>query len=169
MRFLLAAALLLFSGSQSAPDRPYVLKGEAPGMTLKQFKSNHKHADCLKHSATLTSCHVTDGVSFAGVPANTFKGCTMPECTYQGIFADFVDDRMVRLRYAILLGSAAPIIAALKSKYGQPVKSTETSATWKNSIAYLSVSEAWGLQRDSLDSYTDITSALNDIGQGKDI
>src|SRR5260370_40221344 len=127
--------MILFSVPQSASDLPYEMKGESPGMTLKQFKSNHKHADCSKHSAALTNCHVTDGVSFAGVPAYT--GC--PECTNQGIFADFVNDRMVRLRYGVSLGSAKKVIGALKTKYGEPVKSSETSATWINSVGYLNV------------------------------
>ena len=73
MRFLLATAALLFSLPQSA-DQPYELKGEAPGMTLKQFRTGHKHAECSKQSATLTTCHVYDGVSFAGVIAYTFRG-----------------------------------------------------------------------------------------------
>src|SRR5437660_12599285 len=87
---LLVAALLLFSASQSSSDQPYELKGEAPGITLKQFKSNHKHADCMKQSETLVHCHVWNDVSFSGVAAKTFKGCPLPECTYQGIFADFI-------------------------------------------------------------------------------
>lgn len=176
MRLLLTTAALLFSLPQSA-DQPYELKGESPGITLKQFKSNHKHAECSRQSATLTRCHVYDGVSFAGVPANTFKGCATPECAFQGIFADFVDERMVRLRYGVSMGSANKIIAALKSKYGEPTKSIEnpnmpgtlSSATWRNSVGYLSVSDAWAPANRPLDSYTDITSALNDTGEGKDI
>jgi hypothetical protein len=159
MQSLLVTALILFNVSQSTSDQPYELKGEAPGMTLKQFKANHKHADCLKHSTALTSCHVTDGVSFAGVPAYTAKGCS--ECDFQGIFADFINDRIVRLRYGVSLGSAKKIIAALKTKYGEPIKSTETTATWRNSVGYLTVSED--------DKYTEITSALNDGGKNKDI
>jgi hypothetical protein len=158
MRLLLATVAMLFSIPQSA-DQPYELKGEAPSMTLKQFKANHKHADCSKHSTALTSCHVTDGVSFAGVPAYTANGCA--ECDFQGIFADFIDDRMVRLRYGVSLGSAKKIIAALKTKYGEPIRSTETTATWRNAVGYLTVSED--------DKYTEITSALNDSGQNKDI
>jgi hypothetical protein len=155
---LLSVALLLACTPQTASDRPYELKGEAPGMTLKQFKSNHKHAECVKHGAALTSCRVTEGVSFAGVPAFTARGCA--ECVYQGIFADFVDDRMVALKYGVSLGSAKKIIAALKTKYGEPVESTERSATWRNAVGHLTVSDG---------DYTEITSALNDEGQAKDI
>ncbi len=168
MRFLLTTAALLFSLPQSA-DQPYELKGEAPGMTLKQFKSNHKHADCLRRSAAVTNCHVYDGVSFAGVAAQTFRGCATPECAFQGIFAYFIDGRLVRLRYAIAFGSANKVIAALKSKYGEPAVSTATSAKWTNSVGYLSVLDSPGLESRPLDSYTDITSALNDDRQGKDI
>lgn len=158
-------------------DQPYELKGEAPGMTLKAFKSNHKHAECSRQSATLTRCHVYDGVSFAGVAANTFIGCTTPECAFQGMFTDFVDDRMVRLRYAVSMGSANTVIAALKNKYGEPTKSTEnpnmpgtlSSATWKNAVGHLSVSDTWAPSGRPLESYTDITSAFNDAGEGKDI
>jgi hypothetical protein len=157
LAFILAAILL--GSPQSASDQPYELKGEAPGMTLKHFRSDHKRVDCSKRSAALTSCRVTDGVSFAGVPAYTARGCS--ECAFQGIFADFVHDRMVSLRYGVSLGGAKKIIVALKTKYGEPIRSTETTATWRNSVGYLMVSED--------DKFTLITSALNDSGQNKDI
>ena len=93
MKVLLFAAFVVFCPQQSS-DRPYELKGEAPGMTLKQFKADHRHADCTKRSETLTGCRVSENVSFfAGVPAFS--------SAYQGIFADFVDGRLVRLRYLI--------------------------------------------------------------------
>jgi len=131
----------------------------------------------MKQSETMARCHIWNDVSFGGVDAKTFKGCPMPECAYQGIFADFVDGRMVRLRYAVSLGSADKIIAALKKKYGEPTKSTEnpnlrgtlSSATWKNSVGSLTVTDFWGPPNQPLNSYTDITSALNDAGEGKDI
>src|SRR6201998_32002 len=171
MTFLL---LVFFSLSpmQSTSDQPYELKGEAPGMTIKQFKSNHKHADCTKQSETMVHCHVWNDVSFGGVDAKTFKGLPMPECAYQGIFADFIDGRMIRLRYAVSAGSASKIIAALKTKYGEPTKSTENpklrgtllGATWKNSVGSLTVTDFWD-QKQPLNSYTSVTSALNDAGE----
>jgi hypothetical protein len=169
-------AVLLLGTPQSASDQPYELKGEAPGMMLKQFKSNHKHADCTKQSETLVHCHIWNDVSFGGVEAMTFKGCPTLECIYQGIFADFVDGRMIRLRYAVSAGSASKIIAALKTKYGEPTKSTEnpnlrgsqSGATWKNSVGSLTVTDFWD-QKQPLNSYTSVTSALNDAGEVKDI
>ena len=97
-------------------------------------------------------CHVWNDVSFSGVAAKTFKRCPLPECTYQGKFADFVDSRLVRLSYDVSLGSADKIIAVLKQKYGEPTKSREnpnlkgtlSSATWKNSVGSLTVKDFWG-------------------------
>jgi hypothetical protein len=169
VRLLVVATILVFNAYLPQSDQPYELKGEAPGMTLKQFKSNHKHSDCLRRSETLTNCHVNAGVSYAGVPAQTFKGCATEECTFQGIFADFVDGRMVRLRYDVSLGSAEEIITSLRGKYGEPAEATKTSATWKNSVGYLRVSNVWGPPGHPLDSYTEIVSALNDAGRSADI
>src|ERR1043166_6212800 len=118
-------AVLLLGTPQSASDQPYELKGEAPGMMLKQFKSNHKHADCTKQSETLVHCHIWNDVSFGGVEAMTFKGCPTLECIYQGIFADFVDGRMIRLRYAVSAGSARKNISALKKKNTEPTHNTK--------------------------------------------
>ena len=177
MKFALIIVALLFGTSQSTSDRPYELKGEAPGMTLKQFKQNDKHADCTKQSEILVHCLVWSDVSFGGVVANTFKGCPTPECVYQGIFANFVDGRMVRLRYAVSAGSASKIIAALKKSTASLRRAGKiricrellSSATWKNSVGSLTVSDFWGPPNQILNSYTDVTSALNDAGEGKDI
>ena len=167
MKFLAMILLFLFFNSpQSASDKPYELKGETPGITsLKQFKSNHKHSDCTKRSETLVGCHVAGDVSFAGVPACN----SSPECAYQGIFAEFVGERMVRLRYVVSIGSVNKIIAALTAKYGEPTKSTPTSAKWKNSVGTLDVGDFNGLPNESLAMHTHIESALNDQSESKDI
>ena len=167
MKCLAIIVFLLFSPRQSASDKPYELKGEAPGITsLKQFKSNHKHSDCNKRSETMVSCHVTGDISFAGVPACN----SSPECAYQqGIFAEFIGERMVRLRYVVSIGSVNKIIAALTAKYGEPTKSTPTSAKWKNSVGTLDVGDFNGLPNESLALHTHIESALNDQNEGKDI
>jgi hypothetical protein len=147
------------------------LKGDIPGMTLKQFRANHKHADCSNRTARQIGCRVYDGVSFAGVIATTFKGCTSPECSRQGIFAVFFDGRLVRLSYDVSYGNGAIIIQALKEKFGDPTVSAKTSATWRNSVAYLSVSEMAAGTANGPTQYfaTDVTSALNDSGESKDI
>jgi hypothetical protein len=84
---------------------------------------------------------------------------------------------MIRLRYAVTLGSANQIIEALRKKYGDPATSTQnpnvsgwlSGATWKNSAGYLTVSDAWAPADRPLESYTDITSGLKDSGESKDI
>jgi hypothetical protein len=94
------AATILISIPQSS-DQPYELKGESPGMTLKQFKSDHKHVECSIRTAHRTNCRVYEDVSFAGMTAMVHKGCTLIECSAQGIFANFVDDRLVYLMYGV--------------------------------------------------------------------
>jgi hypothetical protein len=166
MKCLAIIVFLLFSPRQSASDKPYELKGEAPGITsLKQFKSNHKHSDCIKRSDILVSCHVAGDISFAGVPACNAS----PDCANHGIFAEFVSERMVRLRYVVSIGSVDKIIAALTAKYGEPTKSTPTSAKWKNSVGTLDVGDFNGLPNEPLPMHTHIESALNDQSESKDI
>ena len=171
MKLALILATLLLGALQSTTDRPYELKGEAPGTTLKQFKANHKHAECSNPTTRQTTCRVYDGVSFAGVTAIAYKGCALLECSAQGIFANFVDGRLVYLQCGVNPFSAKEIIGVLKAKFGAPTEATERSATWRNSVGYLSVSETFVPRQDGppQDIATNITSAVNDKGQGKDI
>jgi hypothetical protein len=171
VKLALIFAALLLGASQSATDQPYELKGEAPGITLKQFKANHKHADCSNRTSHLTSCRVYDSVSFAGVGSLSSKGCLLTECSAQGIFGNFVDGQLVYLMYGVNPASSRTIIGALKSKFGEPTETTERSATWKNSVGYLSVSETSipGSDGRPRNIATSIVSALNDGGRTKDI
>jgi hypothetical protein len=169
LAFILAA--LLVGAAQSSTDQPYDLKGEAPGTTLKQFKANHKHAECSNRTLRQTSCRVYEGVSFAGVTATTYRGCALLECSAQGISANFVDGRLVYLSYGVSPGSAKEIIGVLRTKFGEPTEATEKSATWRNSAGYLLVSETFvpGADGHARDIATNIVSAVNDSGQSKDI
>jgi hypothetical protein len=161
--------VLLLTTSQST-DQPYELKGEAPGMTLKQFKVNHKHTECSNPTARQTHCRVYDGVSFAGSAAWSFKGCTVPECSHQGIFADFVDDQLVTLAYGVP-PFPDQVIAALKKKFGEPSESANGTVVWRNSVGYLSVGPdiGHGPNGAGLPLALRITSSLNDRGESKDI
>jgi len=156
---------------QATTDQPYELKGEAPGTTLKQFKTNHKHAECSNRTVHQTSCRVYEGVSFAGVTSTVFKGCALVECSAQGILANFVDGRLVYLMYGVNPAASKQIIGVLKTKFGEPAEATERSATWRNSVAYLSVSETsiTGSDGHVRNIATSVVSALNDSGQAKDI
>jgi hypothetical protein len=167
----IVGAALLLGAQQSTTDQPYELKGEAPGMTLKQFKANHKHVECSNRTAHLTICRVYEGVSFAGVTSTTFKGCTLVECSAQGILANFVDDRLVYLVYGVNPASSKQIIGVLKTKFGEPTEASDKSATWRNSVGYLYVSEIFvpGSDGHPRDVATNVVSALNDSGQAKDI
>lgn len=169
MKLLLVLAILL-TALQST-DQPYELKGEAPGMTtLKQFKTNHKHTDCVNRTVRQLHCRVYDGVSFAGATASSFKGCTVPECSHQGIFADFVDDRLVTLDYGVPPFSDQ-VIVALKKKFGEPSESANGTFTWKNSIGSLSVLRdiGPGSKGSGVPLALHIISSLNDRGDDKDI
>jgi hypothetical protein len=171
VKLALILTALLLGAPQSTTDQPYELKGEAPGTTLKQFKANHKHAECSNRTTHLTSCRVYDGVSFAGAGSLSYRGCTLVECGAQGIFANFVDGRLVYLMYGLNPASSRTIIGALKSKFGEPTETTEKSATWKNSVGYLSVSETSipGSDGHPRNIATSVVSALHDGGQTKDI
>lgn len=172
MKPILILAMLLFSAMQTATDQPYELKGETPSVTtLKQFKSNHRHADCSNLTAHQTLCHVYDGVSFAGVTAMTFKGCTVPECESQGIGADFQDGLLVYLSYGVAPGETDTILKALKAKFGEPTEKDDKTISWKNSVGHLSLFNIRGRNRDGSErtAATMVVSALNDNGPSKDI
>jgi hypothetical protein len=111
MKFVLTLAAILASASQSTTDQPYELKGEAPGMTLKQFKANHRHADCSNPTSHQSLCRVYDDVSFAGQTAATFKHCATLECGAQGLSANFVDGRLVYLMNGGFLFCASPVVS----------------------------------------------------------
>lgn len=156
---VLVTSVCAVRAQQPTSDQPYELKGEIPGTTtLKQFRKNHKHSDCWIKAVNLTTCRVYDGVSFAGSIATTFKGCVELHCVEEGIFADFVDDIIVKLTYGVVAGDG--ILPALKAKYGEPTREGN-SFVWKNSVGRLYVGTS-GLT-------TSITSSLNDKGENKDI
>jgi hypothetical protein len=161
------------STTQSPTDQPFELKGEAPGMTLKQFKANHKHAACTNRGAHLTDCRVHDRVSLAGVDSLSDKVCMAVGCDGQGIFAKFVDGRLTLLSYGLGPGGAGTVIGVLKSKFGEPMETnkTGTSASWSNSAGSLSVSEVSLPGADGHPRYiqTSVISALKDNGISKDI
>ena len=173
MKFVLNLVALMLVTGQSATDQPYELKGEAPGMTLKQFKANHKHMGCTDRSVHLTDCRVHDRVSIAGVDSLSDRFCMVAGCDGQGISANFVDGRLTRLAYGLGPGGASTVIKALKSKFGEPTETNETgtSATWKNSVGYLAVSETSIPESGGHRRYiqTSVVSASNDSGLSKDI
>jgi len=171
VKLALILTSLLFGAPQSTTDQPYELKGEAPGTTLKQFKANHKHAECSNRTVHQTSCRVYEGVSFAGVTSIAYKGCTLVECSAQGILANFLDGRLVYLMYGVNPATSKQIIGVLKTKLGEPTEATERSATWRNPVGYLSVSETFipGSDGNARNIATSVVSALNHGGQAKDI
>jgi hypothetical protein len=73
--------------------------------------------------------------------------------------------------YGVTPGSQKEIIEILKTKFGEPTEVAAKSATWRNSVGYLYVSDS-GV-RDAGGSLhalgTSIVSALKDSGQSKDI
>jgi hypothetical protein len=173
VKLVLSLALFLLGAGQSTTDQPYELKGEAPGITLKQFKANHKHVACTNRGAHEIDCRVHDRVSFAGVNSLSDKFCMVAGCDGQGISASFVDSRLTSLTYGLGPGGASTVIETLKSKFGKPteINETGTSATWRNSIGHLDVSEVSLPSGDGHRRYiqTSVVSALNDRGLNKDI
>jgi len=167
---MLVMSLCAVSAQQAATDQPYELKGETPGTTtLKQFKANHKHSDCRNVTAYQTTCRVYDGVTFAGVVAHSSKGCATGECLAQGIFADFVDDKLVFLMYGVSPFEDA-VLPALKAKFGEPIKDG-TGFAWKNSVGTLSfgTTSIWGSNGVPVITASVISSRLNNRGKNKDI
>jgi hypothetical protein len=163
--------IAMASAQTAAPEQLFDLKGEAPGLTLKEFKAHHRHADCTNSGSHKTTCQEFKDVSFAGVSALSWKGCLLPECRGQGIFATFVDGRLVSLMYGVAPYSSKEIIKTLKAKFGAPTEETEQSATWRNSVGYLSVSDIVVTDKNGKPEHlaTSITTATNDQGSGKDI
>jgi hypothetical protein len=174
VKLILSLALILFGTGQLTTDQPYELKGDVPGITLEQFKANHKHIGCNNRTAHLTDCRVHERVSLAGVDSLSDKARALVGCEGQGIFANFVDGRLTRLTYGLAPGGASTIIGVLKSKFGEPTETDKTgtvSALWRNSVGNLSVSEVSLPGADGQRRYiqTIVISAANDSGLSKDI
>jgi hypothetical protein len=169
----LAATLVMsvaIGAQRLTTDQAYELKGETPGTTtLTQFKANHKHADCRDVTAHQTTCRVYDGVTFAGVVAHSSKGCATSECLAQGIFADFVDHKLVSLMYGVSPVEDA-VLPALKAKFGEPMKDGD-GFVWKNSVGTLSfgITSIWDSNGAVKLTATVIRSSLNNKGVNKDI
>jgi hypothetical protein len=102
--------------------------------------------------------------------AETFKGCASLECSAQGIFANFVDGRLVHLSYGVN-PFASEIVVELKKKFGEPTESANGTFTWRNSVGYLTVTNITAPGPNGSVKYlaTIVTSSLNDRGEGKDI
>ena len=133
--------LVLASTTPGPNDLPYDLKGEAPGSTLKQFVANHKHAECSNKSSFQTACHVADDVSFAGVVAQTSRACKTPFCMSQGLNAEFINGKSVRLKYGVdsCPGCFERIVQFLQRQYGPPTSISVDEVTWRNSVGILKV------------------------------
>jgi hypothetical protein len=149
MKTLFTIFFLLFLGcAHTTADRPYQLNGEGPGMMLDQFKMNHPNAFCSvwPDDENNTSCNVYEGVSFAGVKANSNNSCRdfkpgpnqPPEwCLAQGIHAEFIGGKMTALSYGVAK-DIPTVVGALKELYGKPDKEGRM-VYWSNSVSELTV------------------------------
>ncbi len=169
MKSAVLLAVLLFATPETNVDRAYSLKGETPGMTLKEFKNNHKDADCSPRTARITSCRAYSGVSFAGMESFAYKHCALPECEVQGITANFFDSKLIRLAYGVS-GSYVEMVKILQEKFGKPTEENSTATTWRNSVGYLAVSSIIVRAPDGSGQFVgvSIVSGLNDTGAAND-
>ena len=139
MTLVLLLAALLFPQSQAPANTAYDLNGEAPGMSLKQFRLDHSDADC-SHRAGDVTCRVLNEVSLAGMESLTYEGCRLPECEAQGLTAKFSGDKMVSIAYGVS-GSFIEMVKLLKGQFGAPVDEDSETAKWQNAVGYLTATK----------------------------
>jgi hypothetical protein len=136
---LLAALLFPQAPAPANANTAYDLNGEAPGMTLKQFKSDHTDADCTRRKGEVT-CRVMNEVSLSGMESLAYEGCRLPECEAQGLTARFSGDKLVSITYGVS-GSYIEMVKLLKERFGPPADEDSETTKWQNSVGYLTATK----------------------------
>jgi hypothetical protein len=132
--FLLALIALPYQADIRRPADDFELNNERWGETLSSFQSLHPKARCINSSKTRTDCYQWEDVSIFGLTAHPSSTCSpekrsSADCA-EGLTAQFVDDHLVLLVYAVGGSDKRDASAELKKKYGAPAIDTSEATIW---------------------------------------
>jgi hypothetical protein len=141
MRIWMIALLLLSSqvpnlNAQFQPPRsePLGLGDDKLGESLSSFTSLHPNAKCENSTKARSICYQWSEVSIFGMTAHPDPGCSIgnrssPDCV-QGINAQFVNERLISLSYAVEGTDKTDATTALKKRFGNPLFETREATLW---------------------------------------
>jgi len=136
---LLALMTLSRQANVKPPGDDFDLNSERLGETLTSFQSLHPKARCINSSKTRRDCYQWEDVSIFGLTAHPSSTCSpekrsSADCA-EGLTAQFVDDHLVLLVYAVGGSDKKDAVAELKKKYGTPAIDTSEATIWMGARA----------------------------------
>jgi hypothetical protein len=137
---------------QPPRDEPFELESDKLGENLANFTANHPKAKCMDSTAARINCYQWKDISIFGMTAHPDQDCSVKKhssagCA-EGLSAQFVNQHLVLLAYAVEGKDKAEAIGALKKKFGPPSLDGPVSTTWMNgdTMATVDVGKAAGAQ-----------------------
>ncbi len=118
--------------TQDVPS--FELEGDSLGESLSSFVSRHPQAQCLTTAPNMTSCYQWSHVSIEDMVAHPDDGCSPQKHSItgcaEGVTAQFRDDHLVLLSYAVEGMDKKAAVAKFKQKYGAPIADDSANTTW---------------------------------------
>ncbi len=129
--------------SEPPNSGPFELAGDKLGESLTSFTSKHPKAQCVDSTSKRKTCYQWEDVSIFGKTAHPEPKCSpeahaSPGCA-QGLTAQFLEQRLVLLSYAVRGTDKSEATSAFKKKYGTPIIDTREATIWTISNTSLSV------------------------------
>jgi hypothetical protein len=127
-------AVALLPQAEVKPPVDFELNSEKLGEALSSFQSLHPNARCVSSSKTREDCYQWENVSIFGLTARPAPTCSpekhsSADCA-EGLTAQFVNDHLVLLIYAVAGSDKRDASAELKKKYGAPAIDTSEATIW---------------------------------------
>ena len=135
---------------QAPRDESFELGGDALGENLATFVSNHPKAQCADSTKTRINCYQWLEISIFGMAAHPDPGCSIKNYSsagcVEGLSAQFVEQHLVLLSYAVEGKDKTEATDALKKDFGIPVTNGPVGTTWTsgNTMASVDVGKANG-------------------------
>ena len=138
--------------SRKAPPPPiwtneteaFALGDDEIGEGFKAFLSHHPKARCVDSTPTTKSCYQWENISIYGMSAHSGPDCSpkthaSPGCV-QGLSAQFKNQQLMLLSYAVEGNDKQSAVDALKVKYGGPGIDNVGATIWLDGSDELSIS-----------------------------
>ena len=138
--------------SRKAPPAPvwtneteaFALGDDEIGESFTAFLSHHPKARCVDSTATTKSCYQWENISIYGMSAHSGPDCSPKNhasagCV-QGLAAQFKNQQLMLLSYAVEGSDKRNVVAALRVKYGAPGIDNIGATIWADGGDELSIS-----------------------------
>src|SRR5258705_7986602 len=136
---------------QPRDDDPFELGNDQLDENLAAFVSNHPKAQCTDSTKTRINCYQWTEISIFGMSAHPDPGCSVKNYSsvgcVEGLSAQFVNQHLVLLSYAVEGKDKREATAALKKTFGIPELDGPVGTSWSgdnSSMATVDVGKAAG-------------------------